>query len=60
MSVIIILSGFLSDYLIRRGYFEITIRKTFIVIGLVLLYADRSSRNGRGSHDFSVVARDLA
>jgi MFS family permease len=36
MSVVIIGSGFLSDYLIRRGNSEITVRKTFIVIGLVL------------------------
>ena len=36
MSVVIVFSGFLSDYLIRRGYGEITVRKTFIVIGLVL------------------------
>ena len=36
MSVVIVFSGFLSDYLIRRGYSEITVRKTFIVIGLVL------------------------
>ena len=36
MSVVIILSGFLSDYLIRRGNSEITVRKTFIVIGLLL------------------------
>jgi MFS family permease len=36
MSVVIIFSGFLSDYLIRRGHSEITVRKTFIVIGLVL------------------------
>ena len=36
MSVVIILSGLLSDYLIRRGNSEITVRKTFIVIGLLL------------------------
>jgi ACS family D-galactonate transporter-like MFS transporter len=36
MSVVIVISGFLSDYLIRRGYSEITVRKTFIVVGLAL------------------------
>ena len=36
MSVTIILSGFLSDQLIRRGYSEISVRKTFILVGLVI------------------------
>jgi ACS family D-galactonate transporter-like MFS transporter len=36
MSVVIVGSGFLSDYLIRRGYSEISVRKIFIVIGLGL------------------------
>lgn len=34
MAAIIILSGLLSDAIIRRGYREVTVRKTFILIGL--------------------------
>ena len=34
MSIIIMLSGLASDWLIRRGYLETFIRKTFIVVGL--------------------------
>jgi MFS family permease len=36
MSVIILLSGAASDLLIRRGYSEIRVRKTFIVAGLII------------------------
>jgi MFS family permease len=36
MSVVIVAAGALSDLLIRKGYPEVTVRKTFIVIGLVL------------------------
>ncbi len=36
MSVIILLSGAASDLLIRRGFSEIRVRKTFIVVGLVI------------------------
>jgi MFS transporter, ACS family, D-galactonate transporter len=36
MSVSIILSGMLSDYLIRRGYEEVRIRKLFVVTGLAV------------------------
>ena len=36
MSVIILLSGFLSDWLIRRGQPEIRVRKMFIIVGLVI------------------------
>ena len=35
MSVIILLAGASSDYLIRRGYDEVRVRKTFIVAGLL-------------------------
>lgn len=36
MSGIILLSGAASDFLIRRGYSEIRVRKTFIVLGLLI------------------------
>jgi MFS transporter, ACS family, D-galactonate transporter len=36
MSVVIVLSGILSDYLIRRGYEETRIRKIFVVTGLAV------------------------
>lgn len=36
MAAIIILSGLLSDAMIRRGYREVAIRKTFILIGLLI------------------------
>ena len=36
MSVIILLSGFLSDWLIRRGRSETRVRKIFIVVGMAL------------------------
>lgn len=36
MSVVILLSGILSDWLVKRGNDEIIIRKIFIVIGLVV------------------------
>jgi MFS transporter, ACS family, D-galactonate transporter len=36
MSVIILLSGVLSDWLVRQGYGEIKVRKIFIVIGLAI------------------------
>lgn len=36
MSIIILISGALSDLLIRRGLPEIRVRKTFIVIGMVI------------------------
>ncbi|MGH9767443.1 MAG: MFS transporter [Blastocatellia bacterium] len=36
MSVIILISGALSDWLIRRGYEEKRVRKIFIVIGLLI------------------------
>jgi MFS family permease len=36
MSVIILLSGFISDGLVRRGYSETWVRKTFIVAGLMI------------------------
>ena len=36
MSVIILLSGAISDLLIRRGLSEIRVRKTFIVVGLCI------------------------
>lgn len=36
MSVMILLSGAGSDLLIKRGYFEIAVRKTFIVVGLAI------------------------
>ncbi|MGH9880555.1 MAG: MFS transporter, partial [Pyrinomonadaceae bacterium] len=36
MSVFILISGALSDLLIRRGYSEIRVRKTFIVVGLAI------------------------
>jgi MFS transporter, ACS family, D-galactonate transporter len=36
MSVIILLSGLISDGLIRRGYSETAVRKTFITVGLVV------------------------
>ncbi|MGI8784218.1 MAG: MFS transporter [Acidobacteriota bacterium] len=36
MSVVILLSGFSSDWLIRRGYSEVGVRKAFIVIGLAI------------------------
>jgi len=35
MSVVILLSGIVSDALIRRGYSETAVRKTLIVIGLL-------------------------
>jgi MFS family permease len=35
MSVIILAAGASSDYLIRRGYDEVRVRKTFIVAGLL-------------------------
>lgn len=35
MSVIILLAGASSDYLIRRGYSEVRVRKAFIVAGLL-------------------------
>ncbi len=34
MSIIILLSGFVSDGLIRRGYSELRIRKSFIIMGM--------------------------
>lgn len=36
MSVVILLSGFSSDWLIRRGYPEVGVRKAFIVVGLAI------------------------
>jgi MFS transporter, ACS family, D-galactonate transporter len=36
MSVVIVVSGILSDYLIRRGYDEVRIRKLFVVTGLAI------------------------
>jgi MFS family permease len=36
MAAIIILSGLLSDAMIRRGYREVVMRKTFILIGLLI------------------------
>lgn len=36
MSIIILLSGAASDLLIRRGLSEMRVRKTFIVVGLVI------------------------
>jgi MFS transporter, ACS family, D-galactonate transporter len=36
MSVVIILSGILSDWLVRRGYPEIRVRKVLIIIGLAI------------------------
>lgn len=36
MSVIILISGALSDFLIRKGFQEIRVRKTFIVIGMLI------------------------
>jgi ACS family D-galactonate transporter-like MFS transporter len=36
MSVVIILSGILSDYLIRRGHDETRVRKIFVVTGLAV------------------------
>jgi MFS transporter, ACS family, D-galactonate transporter len=36
MSVIIILSGFLSDWLVRRGVEEKRVRRTLIVVGLAI------------------------
>jgi MFS transporter, ACS family, D-galactonate transporter len=36
MSVIIVISGALSDWLIRRGYEEKRVRKTFIAIGMLI------------------------
>lgn len=36
MSVVIVLSGILSDYLIRRGHDETRIRKLFVVTGLAV------------------------
>ena len=36
MSVIILVSGAASDFLIRRGHSEIRVRKTFIVAGLLV------------------------
>jgi MFS transporter, ACS family, D-galactonate transporter len=36
MSVVIVLSGILSDYLIRRGYDEVRVRKIFVVTGLAI------------------------
>ena len=36
MSVVIILSGLLSDWLIRRGRSEIRIRKAFIILGMII------------------------
>jgi len=36
MSVIILISGFLSDWLIRRGWAETRVRKAFIVAGLAV------------------------
>lgn len=35
MSIVIVLAGVFSDWLIRRGRDEITVRKIFIVIGLI-------------------------
>jgi MFS family permease len=35
MSVVIVFSGLASDWLVRRGYSEIAVRKSLIVIGLV-------------------------
>ena len=36
MAAIIIVSGLLSDAMIRRGYPEVAIRKTFILVGLLI------------------------
>jgi MFS family permease len=36
MSIIILLSGMMSDWLVRRGLVETRVRKTFIVIGLAV------------------------
>jgi MFS family permease len=36
MSVFILISGSLSDFLIRRGYSEIRVRKAFIAVGLAI------------------------
>ena len=36
MSVIIVLSGILSDLLVRRGYDEAKVRKVFVIIGLAI------------------------
>ena len=36
MSVVILLAGFLSDALVRRGYAEINVRRALIVTGLAL------------------------
>ncbi len=36
MSVIILLSGLMSDWLIRRGRSETRVRKTFIILGLTI------------------------
>ncbi|MEJ7711816.1 MAG: MFS transporter [Pyrinomonadaceae bacterium] len=36
MSVVIIFSGIFSDWLVRRGHNEITVRKIFIVTGLIV------------------------
>jgi MFS transporter, ACS family, D-galactonate transporter len=36
MSVIILISGVLSDWLVRRGYDEIKVRKIFIATGLLI------------------------
>ena len=36
MAAIIILSGLVSDAMIRRGYREVAMRKTFILIGLLI------------------------
>lgn len=36
MSIIILISGVASDRLIKRGYLEIRVRKTFIVLGLAI------------------------
>ena len=36
MSVIIVLSGLLSDWMVRRGYEERTIRKFFVIVGMAV------------------------
>ncbi len=36
MSIVILLSGFLSDVLVRRGYAEVQVRRALIVAGLAL------------------------
>jgi ACS family glucarate transporter-like MFS transporter len=36
MAAIILLSGFFSDEMIRRGFREVTVRKAFVIVGLAI------------------------